>query len=167
MSNSKIFYTLIDDKNTTFQKVEFHSDHIIFRSCLKKSIKRCPCCKSTKVRIKETKERTFRMVNIGQKRTYLKIDVQKIWCQKCDKKIWLELPFSKGKLPMTKAFIHYIIQLTAMTTLLCVALFLGLQWKTVKNIDKANLSKRAKQFSFKKLRYISIDEIAIRKRHRS
>lgn len=67
---------------------------------------------------------------------------------------------------MTKSFVHYIIQLTAMTTLLCVALFLGLQWKTVKNIDKANLSKRAKQFSFKKLRYISIDEIAIKKGHK-
>jgi transposase len=53
-----------------------------------------------------------------------------------------------------------------MTTLLCVALFLGLQWKTVKNIDKANLKKRAKQFSFKKLRYISIDEIAIKKGHK-
>lgn len=166
MSNSKIFYTLINDKNTTFQKVEFHSDHIIFRSRLKKNMKRCPCCKSTNVRIKETKERTFRMVNLGEKRTYLKIDVHKIWCQKCGKKIWLELPFSLGKLPMTKAFVHYIIQLTAMTTLLCVALFLGLQWKTVKNIDKANLGKRAKQFSFKKLRYISIDEIAIRKRHK-
>jgi len=53
-----------------------------------------------------------------------------------------------------------------MTTLLAVALFLGLKWRTVKNIDKANLSKRAKQFSFKKLRYISIDEIAIKKGHK-
>jgi transposase len=35
----------------------------------------------------------------------------------------------------------------------------------VKNIDKNNLLKRAKQFSFKKLRYISIDEIAIKKGH--
>ncbi len=35
-----------------------------------------------------------------------------------------------------------------------------------KNIDKANLSKRTKQFSFKKIRYISIDEIAIKKRHK-
>jgi transposase len=105
------------------------------------------------------------MVNLGQKRTQLKINIYKIWCQKCDKKVWIELPFCYGKLPMTKSFVHYIIQLTAMTTLLSVALFLGLQWKTVKNIDKANLSKRAKQFSFKKLRYISIDEIAIKKGH--
>lgn len=166
MSISKIFYTLINDKNTIFQSAEFLSDHIIFRAHLRQNMKRCSCCKSFDVRIKETKERTFRMVNLGQTRTQLKIDVYKVWCRKCDKKTWVELPFTYGKLPMTKSFIHYIIQLTAMTTLLCVALFLGLQWKTVKNIDKTNLSKRAKQFSFKKLRYISIDEIAIKKGHK-
>lgn len=166
MSISKVFYALINDKSATFQTAEFQSDHIIFRGRLRKNTIRCPCCKSFEVRIKETKERTFRMVNLGEKRTQLKINVHKIWCQKCDKKAWIEPFFACGKLPMTKSFIKYIIQLTAMTTLLCVALFLGLQWKTVKNIDKANLSKRAKQFSFKKLRYISIDEIAIKKGHK-
>jgi transposase len=166
MSISKVFYALIDDKGATFQSAEFKSDHIIFRGCLRKNTKKCPCCHSFDVRIKETKERTFRMVNLGKKRTQLKINVHKVWCQKCDKKVWIEPPFACGKLPMSQSFIRYIIQLTAMTTLLCVALFLGLQWKTVKNIDKANLKKRAKQFSFKKLRYISIDEIAIKKGHK-
>lgn len=166
MSISKIFYTLINDKNTIFQKAEFQTNVIIFRSRLKNNMKQCPCCKSFDVRIKETKERTFRMLNLGKKRTQLKIDVHKVWCKKCNKKAWIELPFSCGKLPMSKSFIEYIIQLTSMTTLLCVALFLCLQWKTVKNIDKANLKNRGKQFSFKKLRYISIDEIAIKKGHK-
>jgi transposase len=166
MSISKVFYTLIDDKNTIFQNAEFHSDHIIFRARLRNSMKKCPCCKSFDIRIKETKERTFRMLNLGKKRTQLKIDVHKVWCQSCDKKAWMELPFTSGKLPMTISFMLYIIQLTAMTTLLAVALFLGLQWKTVKNIDKAHLKKKAKQFSYKKLRYISIDEIAIKKGHK-
>jgi len=89
-----------------------------------------------------------------------------VWCQKCGAKSWLQLPFTVGKLPMTISFMRYILQLTAIATLLSVAIFLGLQWKTVKNIDKANLAKRAKQFSFKKLRYISIDEIAIKKGHK-
>jgi transposase len=60
----------------------------------------------------------------------------------------------------------YIVQLVAIATLLSVAVLLGLQWRTVKYIDKHNLAKRAKQFSFKKLRYISVDEIAIKKRHK-
>jgi transposase len=166
MSISKVFYTLLNDKSVIFQSAKFHSDHIIFFGRLRQNAKRCSCCNSFDVRIKETKERTFRMVNLGQKRTQLKIDVYKVWCQKCDKKTWIELPFTSGKHPLTKSFIYYILQLTAMTTLLCVALFLGLQWRTIKSIDKANLRKRAKQFSFKKLRYISIDEIAIKKGHK-
>jgi len=166
MSISKVFYALLDNKSTIFRSVEFCSDHIIFRASLRKSIVRCPCCKSSQVRIKETKERTFRMVNLGKKRTQLKIHLHKIWCQKCDKKVWIEPPFASGKLPMTHSFIHYILQLTGISTLLSAAVLLGLQWKTVKNIDKANLIKRAKQFSFKKLRYVSIDEIAIKKGHK-
>ena len=166
MSISKVFYALIDDKSTIFQSAEFHADHIIFRGRLKKNTKKCPSCQSSDVRIKETKERTFRMVNLGKKRTQLKINIHKVVCQKCDRKAWIKPPFACGKLPMSLSFINYVIQLTAMTTLLCVALFLGLQWKTVKNIDKANLKKRAKQFFFKKLRYISIDEIAIKKGHK-
>jgi transposase len=166
MSISKVFHTILNDKSVAFQAAEFHSDHIIFQGRLKKNMHRCSCCSSSKVWVEQTKERTFRMVNLGQKRTHLKIDTHKILCQKCGTKAWIQLSFTSGKLPMTLSFLRYIIQLTAMTTLLCVALFLGLQWKTVKNIDKANLSKRAKQFSFKKLRYISIDEIAIKKRHK-
>lgn len=166
MTVSDIFYTLIDDKNTIFQNAEFQSDHIIFHARLRKYLKHCPCCKSRNIKIKETKKRIFRMLNLGKKRTYLKIDTHKVCCHKCHAVSWLRLPFTSGKLPMTNSFIQYIIQLTSMTTLLCVAFFLGLQWKTVKNIDKANLNKRAKQFSFKKLRYLSIDEISIKKKHK-
>ena len=166
MSISKVYYNLINDKNTIFEKVEFHSDHIIFRARLKIKLKRCPCCNFSSARIKETKERTFRMLNLGEKRTYLKINTHKILCQKCNANVWIQLPFTIGKLPMTKSFMHYIIQLTAITTLLATANFLGIQWRTVKNIDKANLAKRSKQFSFKKLKYISIDEISIKKGHK-
>ncbi len=166
MSISKVFYTLIEDKSVTYKSAEFQSDHVIFRGHLRNHTKRCSCCKSSAVQIRETKERTVRLLNLGQKRAYLKIDTHKLLCQKCGTKGWIQLPFTSGKLPLTNAFIWYIIQLMSMTTLLSVALFLGLQWRTVKNIDKANLSKRAKQFSFKKLRYISIDEISIKKGHK-
>ena len=166
MSISKVFYALIEDKSVVFQDVEFQPDYIIFRGRLRHSAKKCPYCHDSNVRIKETKERTFRMLNLGQRRTYLKMESHKICCQQCDTTAWLRLSFTSGKLPMTRSFINYVLQLTAMTTLLSVALFLGLQWKTVKSLDKANLRKRAKQFSFKKLRYISIDEIAIRKGHK-
>ena len=165
MSVSKVFYALLNDKSATFESANIQEDHAVFYGHLRQHVRKCPCCQSQDVRIKETKERVFRMLNLGNKRAYLKINTHKIWCQRCEAKAWLKLPFTIGKLPMTKSFMQYIVQLTAITTLLAVAILLGLQWNTVKNIDKANLAKRAKQFSFKKLRYLSIDEIAIKKGH--
>ena len=166
MSVSKIFHLLIGNKSVVLQSTDFQSNHIIFYGRIKASAKRCTCCGSSNVRVKETKERTFRALNIEKKRTYLKVNVHKLLCNQCNKQAWMQLPFTCGKLPLTKTFIYYIVQLTAIGTLLAVALLLGLHWTTVKNIDKTNLAKRSKQFSFKKLRYISIDEIAIRKGHK-
>lgn len=84
MSISKVFYTLMRDKSVVFQEAEFKDDHVIFRGRLKSSAKKCACCQSSNIWIKETKERTFRILNLGQLRTYLKIDAFKIHCQKCD-----------------------------------------------------------------------------------
>ena len=53
-----------------------------------------------------------------------------------------------------------------MTTLLSCGTFPGASMENCKKHRQTNLSKRAKQFSFKKLRYISIDEIAIKKGHK-
>ena len=144
MSISKVFHALIGDKSIVLQNTEFCQDYVIFQGRLKNRAKKCSCCGCSDVVVKETKNRTFRTLNLGEKRAYLKIDVHKTLCNRCGKQGWMQLPFTCGKLPLTNSFIHYVIQLTAMATLLAVAVFLGLQWKTVKNIDKANLAKRAK-----------------------
>jgi len=129
MSISKVFHTLIGDKSIVLQSTDFHEDHVIFHGRLRSNAKRCPYCKCHDVIIKETKQRTFRMVNLEKKRTYLKIDTYKIFCRACNKRSWMRLPFACGKLPMSRSLIDYILQLTAMTTLLTVALFLGLNWR--------------------------------------
>jgi transposase len=80
MSNSKVFYALIEDKSVIFQTAEFKTEHIFFRGRLRQNTKKCSCCKSSNVRVRETKERTFRLLNLGNKRTYLKINTHKMLC---------------------------------------------------------------------------------------
>jgi transposase len=166
MSLSKIFHTLFATKDATLENIEHLDNAIIFHARVHNSQKKCSCCGSQNVHIKESKERSFRGCNLGNKKTFLKLIVHKFLCLDCKKRRWMKLPFTWGKFPLTKSFINYIIALNAISTLFHVAQFLGLEWKTVKNIDKAHLKKRPKQFAFKKLRYISIDEIAIRKGHK-
>jgi transposase len=46
-----------------------------------------------------------------------------------------------------------------------VALFLAVGWDLVKDIFKGHLKKRLRKRKWKKIRYIAVDEFAIRKRH--
>lgn len=165
MALSKLFHILFETKEAILENVNCEENEVIFSARMKRSSCKCSCCGCNKVHIKASKERTFRGCNLSFKKTYLKITVYKLRCYRCKKARWVKPSFAMGKLPLTKSFVRYIVQLTGMSTLLHIARLYGLQWKTVKNIDKANLLKRKKQFSFKKLRYISIDEIAIRKGH--
>jgi transposase len=166
MSLSKLFHILFETKIAIFKYAEEASDAIVFYARIHKYHKRCACCNSGQVRVKDSKERMFRGCNLSGKKNYIKLKTYKFHCLSCGKVRWLKLPFTLGKLPMTKTFINYVISLAGLSTLQDVARFCNLQWKTIKNIDKANLQKRPKQFSFKKLKYLSIDEIAIRKGHK-
>jgi transposase len=77
----------------------------------------------------------------------------------------VKLPFSVGKLPMTKSFVRYVLSLVKLTTVKSVAGFLGVQWKTVKNIHKDWLKDKHKKIRYKDLIYLSVDEFSIRRGH--
>lgn len=167
MTLKKIFHILFQAKITILDCIETieNAALVIFHAHIKEHELRCSCCGSKDVRQEASKKRRFRGCNLAEKKTYLQLTTYKLYCRKCKKKAWMKLSFTVGKLPMTKTFVNYIISLCRISTLLHVAGLLSLEWKTVKNIHKAYLKKRPKQFSYKKLQYISIDEIAIRKGH--
>jgi transposase len=165
MSLPKIFHILIGDKSATLDDVKVLPDKVIFHARIKKKKKKCGCCGSSKVQQKDSKKRTLRACNLSNQKAYIEIITYKLLCLSCGKRAWMKLPFAMGKYPLTKSFVNYIISLIGISTLLHVARLFSLQWKTVKNLDKENLKRRPKQFSFKKLEYLSIDEIAIRKGH--
>ena len=96
MSISQVFYALLNDKSATFESAKIQGDHAIFYGHLRKHVRKCPYCQSQDVRVKETKERSFRMLNLGNKRTYLKLNTYKIWCHHCDTKAWIKLPLSNS-----------------------------------------------------------------------
>jgi transposase len=66
---------------------------------------------------------------------------------------------------MTKSFVRYVLSLVKLTTVKSVARFLGVQWKTVKNIHKDWLKDKHKKIRYKDLIYLSVDEFSIRRGH--
>jgi len=76
------------------------------------------------------------------------------------------LPFAAGKMPMTRSFVEYTLSLVKIGTIQAIASFLGLHWKTVKNIHKEYLQKKYGNVNYKNLAYLSMDEFSIKKGHK-
>jgi transposase len=69
-------------------------------------------------------------------------------------------------LRVTRRMARYVYQLCRMLTVSDVARHLGLNWKTVKDIDKYYLERDYGQPDLNGLRILAVDEISIRKGHR-
>jgi len=162
----KILHTGFGIKDVILKSFDLLEGQAIFRCKLKKSLRRCSCCRSQNVEIKETKVRTLRMVALGALKTFLEITVHKYRCRDCKTCAWVNLPFALGKFPMTRTFVNYILSLIRLGTVQGVAIFLDLNWKSVKNIHKDFLATKYKKINYRDLVYISVDEFAIRKGHK-
>lgn len=163
---AKILHTGFGIKDVILKSFNLLDGKAIFRCKLKKTLRRCSCCRSQNVEIKGTKVRTLRMVALGTLKTFLEITVHKYKCRDCNSCTWVNLPFAVGKFPMTRAFVNYVLSLVKLGTVQGVAIFLGLQWKSVKNIHKDFLSTKYKKINYRNLVYLSVDEFAIRKGHK-
>jgi transposase len=71
----------------------------------------------------------------------------------------------KGKFQMTVAFIQFAFDLLSMSTVQDVSRLLGVSWNVVKRIHKMKLKKLYKKIDLKDVKYISVDEFAIKKGH--
>jgi transposase len=74
--------------------------------------------------------------------------------------------FAKPKGRSLKVFERYIVELCAIGTIKAVAAFLGVGWDMVKGIFKEDLRRRLKKRKLTGVRYIAVDEFAVRKGHR-
>jgi transposase len=127
---------------------------------------RCSHCGCRGSPIHSWQERSVRDLNLGSHRVWLSTRYRKIHCPRC-KAIHVEqmemLDRSKRVTPRLARYIH---ELCKVMTVKQVAEHLGLDWKTVKNIDKTFLEKEYGTPDLSGLRIIAVDEIAIRKGHR-
>ena len=91
---------------------------------------------------------------------------RKLICSHCQHISIEDLELFSPYLRVTTRLALYIHQLCQFMTVTEVAQHVGLDWKTVKNIDKMYLETQYGQPDYDGLRILAIDEIAIRKGHR-
>jgi len=107
-----------------------------------------------------------RDLNLAGAKVFIRYNYRKVFCSRCSG-IYVEeqefvLPYAR----VTKRLARYIHQLCKKMTITDVAKHFGLDWKTVKNIDKHFLQEEFGQTDYNDLHIIAIDEISVRKGYR-
>jgi len=126
----------------------------------------CHKCATLGTAIHDWEERIVRDLSLSDKRVFLHCRYRKIFCPTCKsvriKDLECFAPYSR----VTRRLAQYIHDLCSVMTVQEVANHLKLDWKTVKEIDKAFLEKEYGTPKLDGLRVLAVDEIAIKKRHR-
>lgn len=127
---------------------------------------RCPACASANVILKGGTMRRFRGLPIGGKRVTIVFRVPRVACSDCGAIRQVTLSFADPRRSYIRAFAEYVLELSRLMTIQDVARHLGISWDVVKEIVKADLSRRFAKPKLKHLRQIAIDEISVGKGHR-
>jgi transposase len=144
----------------------FQEGQVTFRIEQPRERHRCSQCGSAEVWDQGGALRTFRMVPIGGKPTFVQLKVPRVLCFACGTVRQVKVPFADPKKRYTRAFERYALELSQFMTIQDVARHLGISWDTVKDIQAGSLQRRFGKPKLRKLKQIAIDEIAIGKGHR-
>jgi len=150
-------------------RTEFKGGDTIFHIAKKPAKQRCVDCGSRKVIQKGKKIRILRTLPIGRKTVFLAVHRQRLECKNCGAIKFESLDIALPKKHWTIALGRYVIELLRRCTVKDVAELLGMSWNTIKEIHSLYLRKkfeRQKLTNLKNLRYLGVDEIAVKKGHR-
>jgi transposase len=125
----------------------------------------CPDCKKHTTRTETIYSREVRDCNIVGKQCFLQIPIRKIACR-CGYRGVEWLDFVESSHRVTNRMETYVATLSELMTLSDVAVITKLDWKTIKEIDKAYIKKLLPKIEQLSLRRLAIDEIAIQKGHK-
>jgi transposase len=110
--------------------------------------------------------RKVRDLHFASARLWLTCQYRKVFCAHCQGIHIEDLELFHPYLRMTNRLALYVYQLCQYMTVSEVARHLGLNWKTVKAIDKFYLQRDYGQLDYQGLRLLAVDEISIRKGQR-
>lgn len=132
----------------------------------KRFLPRCHRCGCPSPRIHSREEREVRDLNLTSFRVWLHCRYRKVVCSHCRRIVVEDLGIFAPCQRVTKRLALYIYDLCKILTVKEVADHLGLNWKTVRRIDKHFLEAQYGKIDTHGVRILAVDEIAIRRGHR-
>ena len=164
--STSLLYHAFGIQGVKYISSKYVNGSTIFTAEVTSSIERCPVCNSCRThRKKGSKNRLLRMIPIGARPSFLRVKIWRIFCEDCQSLRWPKLPFTEGKRRYTRRFAQFAIDLLHWMTISGTAKVLNVGWDLIKDIHKEHLKRKYKSPPLKNLKYLGIDEFAIRKGH--
>ena len=110
--------------------------------------------------------RAVRDLSMTSARMMLRLAYRKVYCPACDAVVVEQMEPVVPWQRITRRLARSVHELCKHMSVSDVARHLGLDWKTVKNIDKSFLDEQYGQTDYRGLRVLAVDEIAVRKGHK-
>lgn len=151
-------HVVVQDVNMS----ETHTDLLLHRT--PPSLKCSRCGQMVFDRYDRTRHR-IRDLNVFELQTYLVLDKWRIHCPTCGVRVE-DLGFAAPYSRYTRRFEDLVARLCEKLPVADVAELMGMDWKTVKDIDKRALKRTFANPDYSGLRLLSIDEIAYKKHHK-
>jgi transposase len=113
----------------------------------------------------DRRERQTRDLPNGQMRIYLRFEIRRLFCRRCDAVKRERLDFLADNPFYTKRFAYYVGRRCRSSSIKEIAEELMLDWDTVKELDKQYMQAQLERAGTPGPKVIGIDEISIRKGH--
>ena len=148
-----------------YLSTEYRGGAIYFHIETKTGRRRCVECRSRDVGLSGRATYTLRTLPIGDRQVFLVLHLHVLECRSCGAVRQEDRRLADPRKSYTRVFARLVIDLCDKMTIADVARYLKVGWGVVKDILCAHLKRRAKARSWRKVRRIAIDEIAVRKGH--
>jgi transposase len=96
---------------------------------------------------------------------FLNVEVPRVRCTKCGAISEIHPPFADPLRTYTRQLEQFVVDLNRLTTMKATAVLTGLSWDIVKDIEKRYLARHYAEPDLRNVRYIAVDEIAVRRGH--
>ena len=143
----------------TYERTYYEGGACIFKMHPQERLVRCSICGSRDVQSRGSIERTIMLIPTGTHKNYVRINIPRVYCEKCDKLRQINLVFADGYRSYSRSFERYVCELCRLMTINDVAKHLDVSWDMVKDIHKRYLDQHYGNPSLKHLKRIAIDEI--------
>ena len=163
MSTTLLFHAF-GIRGYQYVKTDYSIGSVTFHISQDRHNLRCPVCQSPRSICRGKRVGTFRSVPIGNKKTFIVLPVQRVFCTECEAVSYVKVKFAERKKRYARSFKQYALTLLKHSTIRDVAHHLGVGWDLVKELDKSDLQK-FKNPSLKAPKQIAIDETGFGKGH--